>query len=80
MTSGYDLAGDGASMLPEIYPDRDAWPALAPRLLAKSQSLIRSKDEREMAVGFFLFGMAERAAGARTIVRTVKGGRSHVAA
>ena len=69
MTSGYDFAVDGASVLPDIYPDTSTWPALAPRLMAKAQTLMRDKDEVQAEIGFFLFGMAERASGARTLAR-----------
>lgn len=69
MIPGYELANDGALALPSIYPDTDAWSAIAPRLLAKAIPLTRSIDEGDQAIGFFLFGMAERASGSRTLTR-----------
>lgn len=69
MITGRDLSNDGAEMLPIIYPNKDEWPGLASRLMAKAQPMMRSQDSDEQVVGFFLFGMAERASGARTMTR-----------
>ena len=63
------MSNDGAEMLPIIYPNKDEWPGLASRLMAKAQPMMRSQDSDEQVVGFFLFGMAERASGARTMTR-----------
>jgi len=61
------LSREGAAMLPELYPDRAAWPAARRRLRKRYRSMIDSDDHGLINVGFFLFGLAE----------AMKGGARH---
>ncbi len=63
MVSGQQLAREGADMLPDLFPDRAAWPALSERFLSRAHNMLKS--EQTEAVGFFFFGMSEAARGAR---------------
>lgn len=61
--AGKDLAKEGAAMLPVLYPDASTHADAAKRLEARYRPLLVADEPHSRAVGFFLFGLAEAAAG-----------------
>jgi hypothetical protein len=64
MLSGRDYAIEGARLLPELYPDKSTWRQVSVRLYPRARALM--KDKQHGNIGFFLFGMSERARGSRS--------------